>query len=281
MKSKTTYFPKYEYLKWYEKLILNTCCYFPPKPRRVRGVDLKIDLNEYELKFIKAYDIKSLDQFYNKKILDFGCGEGGFAVAIANKLPNSQITGIDLLEGQQAANKIKKEKKLDNLKFIISSSENLESDSFDFVFSHDSFEHFEDPEFILSEMIRITKPSGYILIKFGPAWASPFGRHMSGTYRRDRPWIHLIIPEKIMMRVHSVYHNRPVLYEKYKDLEGGLNKMTTRKAIKIAKKFNSVEIKEKKIKYVWKGRFLKNIPLINEMFSGSLLLKLKKKDINT
>ena len=36
-----------------------------------------------------------------------------------------------------------------------------------------------------------------------------------------------------MMRVHSVYHNNDQLYEKYKDLIGGLNKMTIAKAKQI------------------------------------------------
>lgn len=277
MKTKTNHFPKYNHLKWHEKILLNTCCYFPPKPRRLRGIDIKINLTEYEEKFIKAYKLKNLNQLNNKSILDFGCGEGGFSLALANKLPNSKITGIDLLEGQEAANKIIKEKHLKNLKFIISKSEQLPDNSFDYAFSHDSFEHFENPKYILSEMIRLTKPNGHILIKFGPTWASPYGRHMGGTYKKNKPWIHLFIPEKNMMRVHSVYHNRNILFEEYKNLEGGLNKMTVTRALNIITSFNSIDLIEKNINYVWKGKIFKNIPSINEMFSGSLYVKLKKR----
>lgn len=276
MKTKTNHFPKYYHLKWYEKIILNTCCYFPPKPRRIRGIEIKIDIDEYEKKFIKAYKLKNLKDLDGKSILDFGCGEGGFSVALANRLSNSKITGIDLLAGQEAANKIIAEKKLENLKFIISNSEKIPDNSFDCVFSHDSFEHFENPENILSEMIRLTKPNGNILIKFGPTWASPYGRHMGGTYKKNWPWIHLFIPEKNMMRVHSVYHNRDILFEKYKHLEGGLNKMTVKRALNIIKNFNNIELIEKNINYVWKGKIFKNIPYINELFSGSLYIKLKK-----
>lgn len=277
MKTKTDYFPKYNQLNWFEKKLLNTCCYFPPIPRRVRGVDIKIDLMEYEKKFLKAYKLKDLNQFHNKNILDFGCGEGGFSLALANRLPTSKITGIDLLKGQQSANKIIEEKKLKNLNFIISRSEQLPDDSFDLIFSHDSFEHFENPNYILSEMIRLVKSNGHILIKFGPTWASPYGRHMGGTYKKNKPWIHLFIPEKNMMRVHSVYHNRDILFKKYKNLEGGLNKMTVKRALNIVKSFENVDLIEKSINYVWKGKIFKDIPCINEMFSGSLYMKLKKR----
>jgi 2-polyprenyl-3-methyl-5-hydroxy-6-metoxy-1,4-benzoquinol methylase len=278
MKSQQKYFPKYDELNWFEKFFLNTCCYYPPKPRRVRGLEIEIDLEKYEKTFINAYGLSNVNDFENKKILDFGCGEGGFSVALANKCPNSKIDGIDLLEGQDEANKIKKERGLTNLNFIIGKSENLESNSYDYAFSHDSFEHFEDPKYILSEMIRLVKPGGNILIKFGPTWASPYGRHIGGTIRKDRPWIHLIIPEKIIMRVHSVYHNREILFEKYKDLEGGLNKMTVTKAMKIISSFKNIEIKEKKIWYIWKGNIFKHIPYINELFSGALYVKISKKE---
>jgi ubiquinone/menaquinone biosynthesis C-methylase UbiE len=276
MKSKRDYFSKYNQLKWYEKFILTICCYFPPIPRRIRDVEISIDLDEYEKKFLKAYKLKDLSQLDKKNILDFGCGEGGFSLTLANKLPSSEIIGIDLIEGQKTASEMKGNRRLNNLRFLITKSNQLPDNYFDYVFSHDSFEHFEDPKYILSEIIRVTKPKGFILIKFGPTWASPYGRHMGGTFKRSMPWLHLIIPEKIMMRIHSVYHNRSHLFENYKDLEVGLNKMTVKKALNIVKYFKSIELIEKDINYVWKGSVLQKIPYINELFSGSLYMKLIK-----
>ena len=81
--------------------------------------------------------------------------------------------------------------------------------------SHDSFEHFDEPEKELEEIIRVTKIGGHILIKFGHSWGSPWGRHMSGTIRRDRPWVHLIIPERTIMRCYSVYHNDSEIKTRY------------------------------------------------------------------
>jgi hypothetical protein len=125
-------------------------------------------------------------------------------------------------------------------------------------------------------MIRLTKPGGFVLIKFGPTWAGPYGRHIGGTIRKDRPWIHLLVPEKVIMRVHSVYHNNEILHEKYKYLVGGLNKMTVKKAFRIVKSFKNIEIVEKKVTYIWKGKIFRNIPVLNELFSGSVYVKIKK-----
>ena len=111
---------------------------------------------------------------------------------------------------------------LGNTVFIQGSTFSLKDNGFDVVISHNSFEHFELPEKILAEMVRITKPGGHILIKFGPPWMNPWGRHMSGTIRRDLPWIHLIVPEKVIMHCYSVYHDLPRLLEKYNELPGGL-----------------------------------------------------------
>ena len=277
MKKRTDYFPKYHQLNFFEKFVLNTCCYFPPKPRRERGKLKDIDIDTYEKTFKRAFGKEIFDELEGKTVLDFGCGEGGFSLALASKLKNAQIDGIDLIDGFEAANDLIEEKQLNNVRLLKMHSSKLDGQRYDYVISHDSFEHFEDPKYILSEMIRLVKPNGYLLIKFGPVWKGPYGRHIGGTLRKDRPWLHLIVPEKTIMRVHSVYHNKEELLEHYKDLEGGLNKMTVKKAFKIFKSFDEIDIVDKKIYYVFKGKLFKNVPYINELFSGSVYVKLLRK----
>jgi len=53
----------------------------------------------------------------------------------------------------------------------------FEDNSFDFCFSYDAFEHFPDPEQALKEIVRVTKPGGYIFLEFGPLFNSPWGMH--------------------------------------------------------------------------------------------------------
>lgn len=50
-------------------------------------------------------------------------------------------------------------------------------DSFDFLFSYNSMEHFPDPPQALAEAWRVTRPGGYIYLNFGPIYYSPRGAH--------------------------------------------------------------------------------------------------------
>ena len=49
--------------------------------------------------------------------------------------------------------------------------------SFDFVFSYCSFEHFPDPERALLEALRTVRVGGYIYLHFGPLYLAPKGAH--------------------------------------------------------------------------------------------------------
>ncbi|HNS40158.1 MAG TPA: methyltransferase domain-containing protein [Promineifilum sp.] len=54
-------------------------------------------------------------------------------------------------------------------------------ESFDFVFSFNSFEHFPNPEQVLREALRALRPGGYFYLDFGPVWLSPRGAHQFQT----------------------------------------------------------------------------------------------------
>lgn len=75
---------------------------------------------------------------------------------------------------------------LDNVAFLQGELAALSDNSFDIIILHDSFEHFHDAQAILEQMTRVVRPGGILLIKFGPPWKNPWGRHMSGTIRKDR-----------------------------------------------------------------------------------------------
>lgn len=53
----------------------------------------------------------------------------------------------------------------------------FEDESFDFVFSYNTFEHFSSPEDVFREAIRVVRTGGYIYLEFGPLYYSPYGEH--------------------------------------------------------------------------------------------------------
>ena len=57
----------------------------------------------------------------------------------------------------------------------------FDDDSFDFVFSFNSFEHFPEPDRVLSEAVRVVRPGGYIYLDFGPLYWSAKGAHQFRT----------------------------------------------------------------------------------------------------
>lgn len=72
----------------------------------------------------------------------------------------------------------------------------FEDESFDFVFSYDAFEHFASPEDVLREAIRVVRKGGYIYLKFGPLYYSPFGEH---AYRSITvPYCQFLWPKKLL-----------------------------------------------------------------------------------
>lgn len=91
-------------------------------------------------------------------------------------------------------------------------------------------------------MIRLVKPGGLVLVRLGPTWLSPWGKHVFGTFRKDRPWIHVFISEKVIMRFHSVYHNESEILEHYAKRPGDLNQMTVKRAKKIASKAKGCDL---------------------------------------
>lgn len=101
----------------------------------------------------------------SSQVLDVACGPGIVACAFAERA--GRVTGIDLTPAMidQAA-KMQQEKGLFNLEWNIGDVTKLPySDaSFDIVVSRYAFHHFTEPKEVFSEMVRVCKNGGYILI---------------------------------------------------------------------------------------------------------------------
>lgn len=207
----------------------------------------------------------------DKEILDFGCGAGYQAVALA-KNGAKYVLGLDinkraLEKGRELAEKL-------NLNEKVNFSENLTErvkNKFDIVISQDSMEHFLNPLSILNEMKSALKQNGDIFITFGPPWFAPYGSHMQFFTRL--PWVNILFDERTVMKVRSNFRNDGAM--RYEEVEGGLNKMTVSKFERIVSNCG-MKIKYKKYKCVKGINFPGTIPLIRELFINQVICILSK-----
>jgi SAM-dependent methyltransferase len=87
----------------------------------------------------------------------------------------------------------------------------IEDDAFDLAFSYNSFEHFPDPECVLDELIRVTRPGGIIHLDFGPLYFSPYGLH---AYRSiDVPYCHLLFEPHVLERYVEEHGLSPIPFD--------------------------------------------------------------------
>lgn len=97
------------------------------------------------------------------KVLDFGCGNMFTSQEILKIKPDLHITGIDVIKDQNLDDNFFKDKRL---AFSLLSGKALPfaDNSFDTTFALAVLHHTEDPEYYLSELKRVTKPSGSIIL---------------------------------------------------------------------------------------------------------------------
>lgn len=105
-------------------------------------------------------------------VLELGCGDG-LICALMNER-GSRSVAIDLddaLFDKYAIDRGVKYMTMDATQMT------LADNSFDFIFSFNGFEHFNDPVAVYKECRRVLKPGGIIYFQFNPLYYSPFGYH--------------------------------------------------------------------------------------------------------
>ena len=154
-----------------------------------------------------------------KVVIDFGCGEGGDAVEMAEK-GAARVIGIDILpDALQVAKQKALAAGVQDICIFASSTKELA----DTIVSLDAFEHFTDPAAILRIMDTLLQPAGEVLISFGPTWYHPLGGHLFSVF----PWAHLVFSEKALIRWRSTFKTDGAT--RFSEVAGGLNKMSITK----------------------------------------------------
>lgn len=163
-----------------------------------------------------------------KIVIDFGCGDGMEVIEFANE-GAARVIGIDIREG--ALHRARQNASAANVSAVCEFCQETSAIA-DIIVSLDSFEHYNNPELTLSAMESLLKPSGEVLISFGPPWLHPYGGHLFSVF----PWAHLAFSEKALIRWRSDIRSDGARC--FSEVEGGLNCMTIRRFESIVQRSN-------------------------------------------
>jgi ubiquinone/menaquinone biosynthesis C-methylase UbiE len=96
-------------------------------------------------------------------LLDFGCGNMYTAIQLLGHLHNLKVTGLDIIRDQNLTDEILSDKRLE---FRKSSTKEIPAadNSFDGALALATLHHTPDPEFFLSELVRVVKKGGFVIL---------------------------------------------------------------------------------------------------------------------
>jgi 2-polyprenyl-3-methyl-5-hydroxy-6-metoxy-1,4-benzoquinol methylase len=178
-------------------------------------------------------------QFADRVVLDFGCGEGKEAIAAAlhgaKRVYGIDIRDVSLAIAQESSTEHGVQDKCVFLNGVLQGSRVREiSETLEFAYSLDSFEHFSEPGQILDQLYSLLAPGGELYVSFGPPWKHPFGCHM--FFLNSLPWMHFLFDEETIMAVRAAYRQDGAKH--FGEVEGGLNQMTVGRFIRLAENSN-------------------------------------------
>lgn len=109
--------------------------------------------------------ISNYINFSQSKILDAGCGNGLYTIALAKKARRVYGIDINLCELEKANNLIS-QSKLTNIKFICMDAQKIAflNNSFDIILLIESLEHMHDQEKVLKNLYNILKEKGFLIL---------------------------------------------------------------------------------------------------------------------
>jgi ubiquinone/menaquinone biosynthesis C-methylase UbiE len=119
-------------------------------------------------------------------IVDLGAGPGLLCIQLSKLLPQAKIIGVDLSSGMlQIARENADEAGMSNFEARLGRAEEMpvESGSADLVVTQSSLHEWEDPQKGLSEVFRVLKPGGRLILKdYNRAWLSGWKRRLLGIF---------------------------------------------------------------------------------------------------
>ena len=136
------------------------------RPAKGRGSDYKYgEIDLYVRGFKRANLLLRHATSSSHNFLELGCGDGTILFHLMNM--GKSVIGVDIVDWRS---ELVKRSGVPYIKANACNRLPFDDNSFDFVFSFASLEHFTDPEFSLREIIRVMRPLGRAYILFGPLW---------------------------------------------------------------------------------------------------------------
>ena len=205
-----------------------------------------------------------------RRVLDFGCGEGYQAVALAEQL-GCEVLGVD-------SNPATLERALARAHGVDGPQVRFAREippehrgRFDVVLSQNSMEHYGDPAEALAAMVSALRPGGRLLITFGPPWYAPYGAHH--RFYCLVPWINLLFSERTAMAVRARYRTDGATH--YADVESGLNQMSVARFERLVRAAG-LEEEYRLYRCVWGLHALQHVPILRELFVNQVSVVLRK-----
>ncbi|HIH47027.1 TPA: methyltransferase domain-containing protein [Candidatus Woesearchaeota archaeon] len=105
---------------------------------------------------------KNVEAKQKAKFLDLSCGTGELLYELAKTKPRLQLFGVDIAENMLALAK----HKVPSAKFFQMDVHHLKlkDNTFDYVVSTEAFHHYPNQHKAVSEMVRVCKPGGKVMI---------------------------------------------------------------------------------------------------------------------
>jgi SAM-dependent methyltransferase len=212
------------------------------------------------------------DQLRGRDVVDFGCGLGFQAVALARDL-GCRVTGYDILEDDLAHARDLARREgvaVGQVRFGPPPPADQAAHC-DVLISQNSMEHYADPAGALAAMTRILRPGGLLLLSWGPPWYTPNGGHTRCFCRL--PWVHLLFPERAVLAHRARFRQDGAT--RYEDIEGGLNRMTVARCEQLVRA-SGLRIEGRKQSCIWRLQPLGLMPGLKEFFVGHVSYVLRR-----
>lgn len=189
----------------------------------------KKDWNSGALKFVVNFIFEKFKKENIDSLLELGCGK---AEIIGSLPPGFKYTGLD--PSRMCIDELKNKKP--SYDFVVGCAEEIPfaNNSFGFIFSGNAFEHFYDPKKSLSEMIRVVKSGGYIILlapNLEVPWAKINGIRHYPTFKkiifRTKRWADLVLRMFGVFRFRQIEQNYTKATGRYERVDDDLMSVTS------------------------------------------------------